>query len=108
MRSLAMHVQLLSYQTNHIFEEYSHLMVIAASAKNYIQWFGLIESKIRHFLMGVEIDFKDIIQYARIWPKPFTKKSTSLASSSQQLWFVGLELTPTEREVKPDQLDFKS
>lgn len=83
------------------------MIVVSAQAKNYIQWFGLIESKIRHFLTTVEKDFKDVIKSARIWPKPFTKKSSDLTSSSDQLWFVGLELVPRDREIKPEELDFK-
>ncbi len=55
-----------SFQTNHIFHEYHHLLLIIVCARNnYIQWFGLIESKIRHFISNVEKESYMYLQSAR-------------------------------------------
>ena len=45
---------LLIFQTCHIFHEYEHFLIVIASAVNHIQWFGLIESKLRYFISSVE------------------------------------------------------
>ncbi len=55
----------LLFQTNHIFDEYHHFLVVVATANNYIQWFGLIESKIRHFLNNIEKECYLYLQAAR-------------------------------------------
>ena len=52
-------------QTNHIFHEYHHFLVVMASATNHIQWFGLIESRIRHFIVGIEKDCYQTLSAAR-------------------------------------------
>jgi hypothetical protein len=80
------------FNTCHIFHEYEHFLIVIASAdatSDHIKWFGLIESKIRHLVNGVEKDCP-IIASARIWPKPFTK-ITEKTQKITQLWFIGLE-----------------
>jgi poly(A) polymerase len=64
-----------------------------ASAINHLQWFGLIESKIRYFVLNVEKE--DTLESARIWPKPFTKK-TEKTHVTTQLWFIGLSFRDIE------------
>ncbi len=59
------HRNLSPLQTNHIFHEYDHFLVVVATANNYIQWFGLIESKIRHFLTSIEKESYLYLQAAR-------------------------------------------
>lgn len=80
------------FNTCHMFHEYEHFLIVIASAdatSDHIKWFGLIESKIRHLVNGVEKDCP-IIASARIWPKPFTK-ITEKTQKITQLWFIGLE-----------------
>ena len=67
--------------------EYEHFLVVISSAINHIQWFGLIESKIKYFVQSVEKE--PSIDSARIWPKPLTKR-TEKTNAMTQLWFIGL------------------
>merc|ERR1711981_1184477 len=75
------------FKTCHIFHEYEHFLVVIASALNHIQWFGLIESKIRYFVQNIEKE--ECVESARVWPKPFTKR-TEKTHVTTQLWFIGL------------------
>ena len=60
-----------------------------------ISWFGLIEARLRHFLINIEKD--PTTSVARIWPKPFIRNCTD---KTNQLWFVGLEFTPLLLHVR--------
>jgi hypothetical protein len=75
-----------------------------ASAINHVQWFGLIESKLRYFVNNVEKDYCSIIHSARIWPKPLIQKGEGKASATRQLWFVGLEFYNHIDDPKVDTL----
>ncbi len=43
------------FDNSHLFHEYEHFVIVIASAntKNHLHWFGLIESKIRHFVASL-------------------------------------------------------
>ncbi len=73
----------LLFQTNHIFHEYDHFLVVIATANNYIQWFGLIESKIRHFLSNIEKECYQYLQAARC----------VCTSSSMYAWLGGFGIS---------------
>jgi len=75
------------FRTCHIFHEYEHFLIVMASAVNHVQWFGLIESKLKYFVQSVEKE--TCLESARIWPKPLTKRSESTNSVSQH-WYIGL------------------
>ena len=56
------------FRNCHIFHEFEHFLIVIASAKsgkNQIQWFGLIESRIRHFITNIE---KDMVSQFSIAP----------------------------------------
>ena len=40
-------------------------MVVIASADRHLQWFGLIESRIRHFINSIEKDCYSTLSSAR-------------------------------------------
>jgi len=48
-----------------------------------IDRFGLIESKIRHFINNLEKECRSNLESARIWPKPFAKRSEKNNTSHQ-------------------------
>ena len=75
------------FETRHMFHEYEHFLVAIASSLEHKQWFGLIESKIRHFVQNIEKE--ECVESARIWPKPFTKQAEKTHVTTQ-LWFIGL------------------
>jgi len=75
------------FKTCHIFHEYEHFLIVIASAVNHIQWFGLIESKLRYFISSVEKE--PSLESARIWPKPLTRRAEK-TNSMTQFWFIGL------------------
>ena len=75
------------FETRHMFHEYEHFLVAIASSLENTQWFGLIESKIRHFVLSIENE--ECVESARIWPKPFTKQAEKTYVTTQ-LWFIGL------------------
>ena len=58
--------------------------------------FGLIESKLRYFVLNVEKE--ENIESARIWPKPFTKRGGE-KNCMTQIWFIGLVLKDHNDEV---------
>ena len=60
-----------------------------------IQWFGLIESKIRHLANNLEKDCRKNLASARVWPKPFAKKAEK-TNTIRQLWFIGLKFHSDE------------
>ncbi|CAB4069449.1 PAP [Lepeophtheirus salmonis] len=74
------------FKTRHIFHEFEHFLFVIASAYKPLLWFGLIESKIRHFVINIERECPNL-SGARIWPKPYTQVSDG---KTIQLWFVGL------------------
>lgn len=47
------------------------------SAIYHVQWFGLIESKIRYFVSYVEKDSWETLESARIWPKPYLQRGSA-------------------------------
>jgi len=81
------------FKTCHIFHEYEHFLVVIASAINHIQWFGLIESKLKYFIQTVEKEAS--IDSSRIWPKPLTRRAEK-TNSMTQLWFIGLNYCSKE------------
>jgi poly(A) polymerase len=75
------------FRTCHIFHEYEHFLIVMASAVNHVQWFGLIESKLKYFVQSVEKE--TCLESARIWPKPLTRRGETTNSVSQH-WYIGL------------------
>ena len=67
----------------------------AESPQLPIQWFGLIESKIRHLANNLEKECRSNLASARIWPKPFAKKAEK-TNTIRQLWFIGLRFLSDE------------
>ncbi|XP_059079754.1 poly(A) polymerase beta-like isoform X1 [Tigriopus californicus] len=65
------------FKLNHIFHEYDHFLLVIGSAIYHVQWFGLIESKIRYFVSCVEKDSWETLESARIWPKPYLQRGSA-------------------------------
>ncbi len=88
----------LRFQTCHIFHDYEHFLCVMASATHPLQWFGLIESKIRYFVTKIESETS--LKSVRIWPKPFTKRNDK-TNEITQFWFIGLSFKK-EEDAEPE------
>jgi hypothetical protein len=77
--------------------QYSSIFILGVESPQLpIQWFGLIESKIRHLANNLEKECRSNLASARIWPKPFAKKAEK-TNTIRQLWFIGLRFLSDEK-----------
>jgi poly(A) polymerase len=76
------------FETPNFFGKYRHFIVLEVSSKteeDQLEWYGLVESKIRHLILNLE---RESIELAHIWPKPYP----SQVEGQEKLcyyWFVG-------------------
>lgn len=81
------------FETPNFFGKYRHFIVLEVSSKteeDHLEWYGLVESKIRHLILNLE---RESIELAHIWPKPYP----SQVEGQEKLcyyWFVGLVIKP--------------
>ncbi len=77
------------FETPNFFAKYKHFIVLEASAateEDQLEWYGLVESKVRHLVGNLE---REAIELAHIWPKTYP----SLEEGKEKTccyWFVGL------------------
>jgi poly(A) polymerase len=82
------------FETPNFFGKYRHFIVLEVSSKteeDQLEWYGLVESKIRHLILNLE---RESIELAHIWPKPYP----SQVEGQEKLcyyWFVGLVIKPS-------------
>ena len=86
------------FEAPNFFAKYRHFIVLEVSSKSeddQLEWYGLVESKIRHLILSLE---RECIELAHIWPKPYP----SQVEGQEKLccyWFVGLVIkTPAGGE----------
>jgi poly(A) polymerase len=97
------------FETPNFFSKYRHFIVLEVAANSeddQLEWYGLVESKIRHLIKDLE---KEAIEYAHIWPKPYPSQAEGQAKLCCY-WFVGLVITlPSESATGQSQnLDLTS
>ena len=77
------------FETPNFFAKYKHFIVLEASAaseEDQLEWYGLVESKVRHLVGNLE---REAIELAHVWPKTYP----SLKEGKEKTccyWFVGL------------------
>ena len=95
------------FETPNFFAKYRHFLVLEVSSENeddQLEWYGLVESKIRHLILSLE---REAIELAHIWPKPYP----SQVEGKEKLcyyWFVGLVIkapATTDLGSQPQSLD---
>ena len=92
------------FRTQPILDEYNHFLVIRLLGMHHsVKWFGLIESRLRHFINTLEKDCGQVLKAARIWPKPlFKRRGENETERSEQIWLVGLEHHESPEEKSLD------
>ena len=88
------------------FAKYRHFIVLEASSaseEDQLEWYGLVESKVRHLILNLE---REAIELAHVWPKTYP----SLEEGREKTccyWFVGLVIKTrqTEDGAQPQNLD---
>jgi len=83
------------FETPNFFGKYRHFIVLEASARteeDQLEWYGLVESKVRHLVTYLE---REAIDLAHVWPKTYP----SLEEGREKTccyWFVGLVIKSGE------------
>jgi len=94
------------FESPNFFGKYRHFIVLEASSgteEDQLEWYGLVESKVRHLILNLE---REAIDLAHVWPKTYP----SLEEGREKTccyWFVGLALKAqqTEEGSKSQNLD---
>ena len=94
------------FEAPNFFAKYRHFIVLEASSsteEDQLEWFGLVESKVRHLISNLE---REAIELAHVWPKTYP----SLEEGKEKTccyWFVGLIIKQkqTEEGGQPQNLD---
>lgn len=98
------------FESPNFFAKYRHFIVLAASSaseEDQLEWYGLVESKVRHLILNLE---REAIELAHVWPKTYP----SLEEGREKTccyWFVGLVIKTkpsVEDASQPQNLDLTS
>ena len=87
------------FDTPNFYAKYQHYIIIEASSStdiDQIQWYGHVESKIRHLVCDLE---RQLLQLAQVW----TKCYSSLEEGKEKricYWFIGLRLKGKRKRKK--------
>ena len=82
------------FETPNFFGKYKHFIVLEASSNSeeeQLEWYGLVESKVRHLISNLERD--PSISLAHVWPKTYP----SLEEGREKTccyWFIGIVVKP--------------
>ncbi|XP_072032189.1 poly(A) polymerase beta-like isoform X2 [Amphiura filiformis] len=92
------------FEPNNFFQKYKHYIVLTASAgseEHQLEWYGLVESKIR-ILVG-NLERNAYIKLAHANPKSFGPPQNEEKSDEfSALWFIGLEFQIIDPSTKVD------
>jgi len=94
------------FEPPNFFAKYRHFIVLEVSSsteEDQLEWYGLVESKVRHLILNLE---RESIELAHVWPKTYP----SLEEGREKTccyWFVGLVIKAkqTTEEGQPQNLD---
>lgn len=93
------------FETPNFFVKYKHFIVLEASAnseEDQLEWYGLVESKVRHLVGNLE---REAIDLAHVWPKTYPSLEPGRETSCCY-WFIGLQLgKKTKEDGTPQSLD---
>jgi len=83
------------FETPNFFGKYRHFIVLEASAhteQDQLDWYGLVESKVRHLVAYLE---REAIELAHVWPKTYPCMEEGREKTCCY-WFVGLVIKSGE------------
>lgn len=92
------------FQTPNFFAKYKHYIVLEASSnteEDQLEWYGLVESKVRHLVGNLE---REAIELAHVWPKTYPSQEPGKEKTCCY-WFVGLQLKPLKDTDGKQNLD---
>lgn len=90
------------FQPPNFFTKYKHYLVILASAltpEDHLEWYGLVESKIRHLIQTLE--HNSVIKTVHINPSAFSCCDEEYKDKPHSSWFLGFDFNKSEN-VKID------
>ncbi|KAK3873200.1 hypothetical protein Pcinc_021769 [Petrolisthes cinctipes] len=85
------------FQPPNFFNKYRHYLVVIAGARtaeDHLEWYGLVESKIRHLISSLE--HNPAIKTVHINPATFTCCDPEYAQTPHSSWFLGVEFNKSE------------
>jgi poly(A) polymerase len=91
------------FDAPNFFSLYKHFIVLIASsatAEDQLEWYGLIESKIRH-LIG-QLERNQYIQLPHIWPTSYPPVNPPPDKVHCTQWFIGLIFAKSKDNVNID------
>ncbi|XP_040569316.1 poly(A) polymerase type 3 [Lepeophtheirus salmonis] len=77
------------FETPNFFAKYRHFIVLEASSsseEDQLEWYGLVESKVRHLVGNLE---RESIELAHVWPKTYPSQVKGQEKTCCY-WFIGL------------------
>ncbi|XP_035219622.1 poly(A) polymerase gamma-like [Stegodyphus dumicola] len=83
------------FEPTNFFSKYKHFIVLTATAptkKEHLEWYGLVESKIRILISHLERHPN--INLAHVNPEAFTPLEVE-SDTYQSMWFMGLQFSKT-------------
>ncbi len=86
------------FETPNFFAKYKHFIVLQASSaseEDQLEWYGLVESKVRHLVGYLE---KEAIDLVHVWPKTYP----SLEAGREKTccyWFLGLVIRQQQQQA---------
>lgn len=96
------------FEPLNFFSKYKHFIVLIATAatkEHHLEWYGLVESKIRILITNLERH--PYIQLAHVNPEVFTPLEVE-PDTFQSMWFIGLQFAKTENVNVDLTLDIQS
>lgn len=76
------------------FRHYLVVIAGARTAEDHLEWYGLVESKIRHLISSLE--HNPAIKTVHINPATFTCCDPEYAQTPHSSWFLGVEFNKSE------------
>jgi len=77
------------FETPNFFAKYRHYIILEASSStedDQIQWYGHVESKVRHLVGNLE---REALELAHVWPKTYPSLEEGKEKTTCY-WFIGL------------------
>ncbi|XP_076057041.1 poly(A) polymerase hiiragi isoform X2 [Oratosquilla oratoria] len=85
------------FQPPNFFGKYKHYLMVIAGAQtpeDHLEWYGLVESKIRHLISGLEQN--GAVKTIHINPTAFTTLDPEYQNKAHSAWFIGVEFKKSE------------
>lgn len=85
------------FQPPNFFMKYRHYLVVIAVARtpeDHLEWYGLVESKIRHLILSLE--HNTAIKTVHINPATFSCRVEEYLGKPHSSWFLGVDFNKSE------------